>query len=486
MIGKDKEKRTVCIIGAGWYGIHIGLTNAKQGDQVTIYEKNKDIAAQISGIFGIRDHVGSHYPLSPETRKACYEDHAEFDRIYHELLVKNAYSLYAIGGLDAEGNTSKVSFPDFLKVVEELNREDGKNAKVNWSSVDPQQYGLTNVHGAVNIEEPSIVLGERLRSTLRRYLTEAKVNVECNYKVKKIEQVGNKFLVTDGFNPQYFDVVINATGCRSFLPPDITQELNIDLVYQVALGLVYEDQKLTDKPFSTIIMYGWYPCILPLIDEPEHIQQKHEAIKRKYVVTHAKWTIMKTFTKSWDANSFLNRNLTLEFVRDNIRPKVEDEYKRFWPEFSSRFKYLGFQGCVIPKLSTKRDFRAAVTFKHEGIIHVIPGKVSGVISAAKEISELLAQRNIISKGKYQYVKNGVYDSAVGEISEKPALNAPSTYTLQTYDDLTQTFRPSPTAPSPDNIRFWSRTSPVQFTPTSTSRSPEQRGSRVTAGGRKGT
>lgn len=485
----SKGKKTMCVIGGGWYGIHNSLFFSKKDYQVTIYEKNKDIAKQISGIFGIRDHVGPHYPKSKQTRETCYQDHEEFDETYPDLLIQNSHSLYVIGGDDAEGRPSKVSFPEFLKVVEELNREDNKKSKVNWSVVDPQRYGLTNVQGAVNIEEPSIVLGERLRSNLRRRLREANVNVVCDYKVKRIERVGKKFLVTDGVNTEHFDVVINATGCRSFLPPDISKELNIDLVHQVAIALVYEDQMPTTKPFSTIIMYGWYPCILPIIDEPEHILQKNEPINRHYIVTHAQLTILKTFTRSFDANFFLEKTLTEDFVVNEIKPRVESEFKKYWPEFAARFKYKGFQGCVIPKLSTTSDLRASVTVMHDGVIHMIPGKVSGVMSAAREAAVLLEGENVIIKGKYQYVRNGVYHSAVGEIADKPAPGASSTYNLQTHDDLTQLTRsrPSPTAPSPDNIRFWNRTSPVQTTPgASSSRSPEYKvGSRVIASSRKG-
>ncbi len=500
MIGKDEQekknirvdhdKKTMCVIGAGWYGIHIALVFARKGYKVTILEKNKDIASQISGIFGIRDHVGSHYPLSPETRKACYEDHAEFDKLYKDLLVENAYSLYVIGGLDADDQPSKVSFPEFLKVIEEL---DAQKFKPKWSKVDPQNYGLNNVHGAVNVEEPTIVLGDRLRGTLRRYLQEAGVNVVCNYKVLRVENLGDKSLVTnDGINSEYFDVVVNATGCRNFLPQDISTELNIDLVYQVALGLVYEDQKPTDKPFSTIIMYGRYPCILPLIDESNNVPGKE--IKRKYVVTHGKWTITKTFTKAQEANRFLDKNMTPEYVENYVKPKIEEAFARFWPEFLTRFKYKDFQGCVIPKLSTERDFRAAVTFEHD-MIHVIPGKVSGVISAAKEVEQLVERRNVLTKGKYKFVQGGVYHSAVGEISEKPSDPNRSTYSLQTYDDLIQASKSSPSPFSPDNVRYsyWSRRTPPGSTvhTPATSRSPDQRGSKIAGlasigSGRKGT
>ena len=57
----------VAIIGAGWYGCHIGLYLKQQGHDIKIFEKNSDIFLGSSGSNQFRLHTGYHYPRSSET-----------------------------------------------------------------------------------------------------------------------------------------------------------------------------------------------------------------------------------------------------------------------------------------------------------------------------------------------------------------------------------------------------------------------------------
>ncbi|CAG8765423.1 9886_t:CDS:1, partial [Cetraspora pellucida] len=61
------------IVGGGWYGCHVALVLRRMDFEVTILEKNDEIFDEISGNFGIRNHVGLHYLRSEFTQKACLE-----------------------------------------------------------------------------------------------------------------------------------------------------------------------------------------------------------------------------------------------------------------------------------------------------------------------------------------------------------------------------------------------------------------------------
>lgn len=173
---------SICIIGGGWYGCHLALTLRKKGYDVTLKEKNSDIFSTLSGQYGIRLHTGLHYPRSEKTRENCRKGFTQFKERYPELVVEHEHAYYGVGIEDADGNPSKVTPEEFLKVCHEL------DGIIHWKEVDPKEAGFEGLHTLVDVEEPSIVLGDPLRETFRNYLKEAGVKVECDCEVTGIER----------------------------------------------------------------------------------------------------------------------------------------------------------------------------------------------------------------------------------------------------------------------------------------------------------
>jgi hypothetical protein len=427
------------VIGAGWYGSHIGLSLKKQGHDVTIFEKNSDIFTQISGNFGIRLHVGPHYPRSKKTRESCRRDFQLFIDTYPQLVVNHEYAIYALGELDSDKNPSKVNFEQFKAVCEESDSAKQINVK---------EAGYKDLIAAWDIYEPSMALGDGLRNIFKRYLSDAGVQTLCNFNVQVLDQSDSLMSITSdkGQTHEGFDYIINASSYQSFV--DVKNELpfDINVVYQPCLAMMYEDTHTTTRPFSFIIMDGWFPCIMPycnkeedLIDEPRD--------NRKYILTHGKWTIMGSFNTSKEAQNLLSR-LNDNFIADNIKPNCEAEINRFWPDFEKRFRYIGWKGEVLAKIKTEKEFRSAVTFEKDRLVHIIPGKVSNIFDASREVVAIINQQNVSTKNGYQYVTGGVLDDALQEITEVPDRLAQSTCNLQTYKQF------FPVTPANINS-FWS-------------------------------
>ena len=53
-----KKMYKICIVGAGWYGCHLGYKLSKSGHNVSIFEKNTDIFQGSSGFNQFRLHTG--------------------------------------------------------------------------------------------------------------------------------------------------------------------------------------------------------------------------------------------------------------------------------------------------------------------------------------------------------------------------------------------------------------------------------------------
>ncbi|OCH96739.1 hypothetical protein A8135_06165 [Legionella jamestowniensis] len=423
-------KKKIAIIGAGWYGCHLALTLSKAGFDVVIYEKNKIILNGVSGNFGIRAHKGPHYQLSPETRRTCQEALEKFCELYPELVVQHDYSIYAHGLIDSKGNPSKVGKEHFENVCSET-------SDCQPLDVEKTPYNKSEIDSVMNLDEPSVVIGERLRKALSDRLAAAGVEVNCNCPINTIKSTANVTkLTTENGEEHLFDHVINATGYQDFIPQKVKENfpVNMEVVYQPCLALKYRDLKPGDKPFSFIVMDGWFPCVMPCIEQ--------NPFQHEYILTHGAFTIQASCDTPDKAYDVLER-LTEDYLL-NIKTLSEHEIERFWPGFTNRFEYMGIKKAVLAKIKTKTEFRSAVTFEADGVTHVIPGKITNVINVDPEVLALINNENCLCENGIRFMKGGILDRARMEISSKPALGEPNTCTLDTFAELNT--KPTPTPP----------------------------------------
>ncbi|MBA2711068.1 MAG: FAD-dependent oxidoreductase [Tatlockia sp.] len=439
------DVKTLAIIGAGWYGCHLALALRKQGHSVTLYEKNPFIFSEVSGKCGVRLHRGPHYPRSPKTRENCQRGLDQFIETYPNLVVEHEYSIYALGNKDANGNPPKVSQEVFESV--------GKECK-GYKPVNPVNYGYTNLLNAYSVDEPSIVVGDRLREAFTEYLKEAGVDVICNYEITSCENKGQKTAVFNKKDSKLFDKVINTTSYQAMVSKgDFPFE--VDVVYQPCVVLIYEDNNPGQNPFSFTVMDGWFPCVMPYVDE-----DLQKSTKRKYMLYHAKWTPLMSCPTASEAHQFINDVVDEKFIQNKLKIQFEKEIDKFWPDFKERFKYIKHQATVLPKILTNREFRSAVTYevasgKHEGMICMIPGKINNIFDVEREVKSLIFRQNLIETGNCRYVKGGVLDSANNELTEKVDYTKPNTCLLQSYYELV---KESPKIPIYENSKrstFWS-------------------------------
>lgn len=456
--------KKIAVIGGGWYGCHIARVLKLAGYDVTLFESCEDIFKGISGNLGIRLHAGPHYPRSEKTRKSCREGFAEFIETYPDLVIKHAYSIYGLGTLDANGNPPKIDIEKFRAVGKEVKSRE----------IEPKDWGYSNLQAALDVEEPSILLGDSLREKFRTYLRSAAVKVVCNAKVHNLVRLeSTKTIVMGEENVCFgvFDYIINTTSYRALLPsPELSLPFALDVVYQPCLALVYEDKLskvISLPPFSFIVMDGWFPCIMPYVTSRE----EPESTYRKYIVTHGKYTIMGSYKTVEEASVYLAK-INDMFVTTHIQPKCEAEMQRFWPLFGAhipgsterRFQYVRWKGTVLAKIKTNREFRSAVTFAKDHVVYVIPGKVSNIFDAGHETLALINNQNVLYQGAYQYVKGGTLDDAVGEITEAIDPKIRNTCNLQTYAEIVGCLSVEEKAIPPELMRSVSSRSelPIQW------------------------
>jgi glycine/D-amino acid oxidase-like deaminating enzyme len=151
------------ILGAGFYGCHIGLALRRAGHNVVIHEIKSHIFAGASGAIPARLHIGCHYPRSRLTRAACLDHREAFMTEYGALTRAVPINLYAIA--------ADHSLIDFDQYVQTLRNE------IEFLTVsDPAEFGLRNVEGAIQVGERHIVT-DRARAHFEKELGNV---VKCN------------------------------------------------------------------------------------------------------------------------------------------------------------------------------------------------------------------------------------------------------------------------------------------------------------------
>lgn len=429
----------VAVIGGGLYGAHIARKAKEVGaEEVILLEKNPEIFTQLSSNFGVRLHAGPHYPRSPETRKSCREGFDAFYREYPELINEHEYSVYALGALDAEQKPPKVNPDEFGKVCQEFKYGGPLN-------LPETEY--TNLLSAANIHEPSVIVGSRLRDYFREALRAAGVEIICNFEVKTIDKFPGHITISDGHSSIAVDRVINATSYQSLLPLRKPLPLDMTIVYQACLALKYRDKQPAEKPFSFIVMDGWFPCVMPYDD-----RTSSDSLERHYILTHGKWTILDSCETPEKAQNILDQMYDT-FVETQIKPKCEESINSFWPNFAERFEYCGWKGGVLAKVRTNTEFRSAVTFEDDRIVYVIPGKVSNIFNAADEAISLIQDKDIICDDNgYRYVRGGTLDSATNEVIQPIEDMERNTCQLKTVHNLSSFWQspPSPGVAKPNS------------------------------------
>lgn len=426
----------IAIIGLGWYGAHLACELKKMGHEVVAYEANPRIFSSVSGNYGIRTHVGTHYPRSKETRRSCAEDLKPFLELYPELANTNRFSLYAHGKVDISGNPSKVDRQTFSKVCQEVPGQRVLSPK-SWAILGLNGEELDHVS---DMPEPTLVLGERLRAFFEDRLKSLDVDVRCSQKVVSCSK-GHVTTEKDGSAD--YDVVINTTGFKSFYGESKKLPFDMKLIYQVCLALKYEYKgglpylnakgKVASadmsEPFSFIVMDGWFPCLMPYDDR----KNTRDPFKG-YIGTHGKFTIAGSYTAPGDAYNRLSR-ISDDFMKFVVNPLYQKDISRFWPAFKGLFKYTGWSGEVLAKIKSDGEFRSASTFKDRvtGVIHVVPGKVINVISVMREVVSFLQGQNILSDDSFEYVSGGALHSARGELDAK--ITVRNTCDLNSFEEL---------------------------------------------------
>lgn len=335
---------SIAIIGAGWYGCHIGRSLAGIGFDVTVFEQSSRPLDASSGNNQFRLHRGFHYPRHYETRMQSRDGYLRFIERYPDLSRQIPYNIYAVPKFD-----SGIDYTTYKMVM--------SASGLNFIETSPHEHGLLEIEGAILTDERVLNIC-RARSYFREVLGRRLVlSTRVSSIVEKTDSV-----YVDG---QRFDYVIDATWGR-FL------QLQQQVYYEPTVLLYYE--ACIDFPALTFVD-GPLCSVYPTED------------MKIFTLSSVKYTPLGKFPTPQEAHQCL-LHLTASQIQEQ-RSLMETQIIKYAPSFAANFRYLGPQLAIKTKPIAQSDDRSCSVLRRNRIIGVMSGKIDNIFYATERILTML-------------------------------------------------------------------------------------------------
>jgi flavin-dependent dehydrogenase len=331
-------KKNFCIIGAGWYGCHIGLYLKELGHNVIIYEKEKKIFGGASGFNQFRLHKGFHYPRSSITIDEIKKNYVRFIKRYKNFIYYPKNNLYCI----AE-KKSLIDSKTYEKILYSHNLKYKKKLK----------HKLTNIEGAYIVNE-GVIQNDKI---INYYKKKLKKNLIFNKKIKNLEKIENNY-----------DFIIDCTNST------FDNNLGKDYNYILTISTIYKKNNKTIIPIT--IMDGELPSLYPYTDK-----------KGFFTLTHAKHTHIKKF-KNFELLENYKKRIPKNYLINKIN-LMEKSIISFYPTFKKDLKYKGYffsYKVLSNETSAKRS--TSIT-KYHNIISCSSPKIANIFTFEDYIKKMI-------------------------------------------------------------------------------------------------
>jgi hypothetical protein len=337
----------IAVIGAGWYGCHIGLALAALGMDVEVFDKCRRPLHLASGNNQFRLHLGFHYARHHRTRIQSRDGFIRFTERYPTLSAEVPQNIYAVPVA-----SSLIDYTTYKLIM----------VSSGLDFVEMQNDGglLANVEGMMLTTE-RVLLIERAR----RYFTERLKNaLHLETNVDSVRETKKAVIV----NGRPYDYVIDATWGHRGLP--------IPVIYEPTLLLYYEASErvpaitLVDGPLCSV-----YPTEDPKI----------------YTLSSVVHTPLGRFDNAAAAEACRD-GLTAELVAAK-RLAMEAQIKVNMPRFSDLFRFMGIQLAIKTKPIGSFDDRSCHVYQKGRVFTVLSGKIDTVFFATERILSLIEASN---------------------------------------------------------------------------------------------
>ena len=335
-------KSKILLLGAGWYGCHLGLYLKEKGYSIKIYEKSNKIFNGSSGKNQFRFHHGYHYPRTLKTIEEIKKNFFKFKKKYGKFITFPKKNIYCIANYN-----SLIDFGTYTNILKSTNLK-FKKKKFDF---------LKNIEGSIEIYE-GVFKNLKIIKFFKKKIGK---NIIFKREIKNTDKVSKEF-----------DFIIDCTNNtrQNFFKKTTKYVLTISFIYK---------KKSKRKAYPVTIMDGKLPSIYPYADK-----------KNYFTLTHSKYTHIKSFNSFESLNKFKRKIKKIEI---NQRRKLfEKSIKFYYSNFEDTFSYKGyfFSYKLLPK--DKSDARPTFYTSNKNILSLFSPKIANIFSAEEIVNKFLNDR----------------------------------------------------------------------------------------------
>ena len=352
---KIKAKKTICIIGAGFYGCFIAkkISENFKNFEIEVFEKNNNLITEAGKNNQYRLHLGFHYPRSVQTIKQTQEGSKIFIKEFKNFISKPKKNIYLIH------KKSLTSFSKYKNIFKKLN--------VNFKEINLNQIDFLKnkemYQGAINTSE-QVILIDKLVPWLRKIIKK-NCKVHLNNQIRKIDSKKGEIFDRNN-NAKKFDYIINTT----YTNPNFGLRKKYKIKYEIA-GMV--KIKNTLKNTAITIMDGPFVSIYP--------RNNSEAS-----ISSVKYTPIKKFRDLTSLKKYL------KYAKKNkkiFEKRIINHSKKF---FNNKVKIVSKGIILAPKvkiLNDKFSERVSLVKQNHKTFSILCGKLDAAPLAFKKIKKLI-------------------------------------------------------------------------------------------------
>lgn len=326
----------IAIIGAGWYGCHLGLSFKSLGFDVVIYEKNERVLNDASGNNQFRLHLGFHYARHHGTRIQSRDGFMRFIERYPSLSREVTENIYAVPKYD-----SIIDFNTYRMIM--------SSSGLEYQETKENRLMLKGIDGFLHTPERVLLI-----SNAREYFSERlNKNLRLGEIVSDLQPRENGVVV----NGSDYDFVIDCTWGRKSAVP-------IDIFFEPTLLLYYEC--LEPQPALTLVdgpLGSFYPTEDPSI----------------YTLSSVPHTPIGRFSSHTEA-----QQRQVAFSKEEVLNKkelMEAQISQYYPGFRDIARFMGPQFSMKTKPVGLVDDRSCYVFHSGRVITVMSGKIDTIFYA---------------------------------------------------------------------------------------------------------
>ena len=352
---KLPKKKSICIIGGGFYGCYIAkkINENYKNVQVEIFEKNSDLLSEAGKNNQYRLHLGFHYPRSFQTIKQTQEGSKIFIKEFKNFVSRPKKNIYLIH------KKSLIKFTSYKKIFRRLKI---RFKEINLNKIkflkDNKMY-----QGAINTNEQVILL-DKLVPNLKKYVKK-KCKINFNNEIKNINSKSGE-ICDSKRKLKKFDYIINTT----YTNPNLGLKKKYKIKYEIA-GMVKIKNTLKDT--AVTIMDGPFVSLYPRNNKEASISSvKYTPIKK-----FRKLSSLKKYLK------FANKN------KKSVEKKIINHSKKF---FNNKIKIFNKGLILAPKvkvLNDKLSESVSLVKKNNRTLSVLCGKLDAAPLVYRKIENLV-------------------------------------------------------------------------------------------------